>query len=256
MKFGKSLVILSAFVFIFSTIMYFTQEELTVIGDTSFLLLSLFAALALWETTRTVHFPEEKRVWKMLAIGTTFDFLGEATWTYFEVVRGIELPSPSTADIFWIAAYLFLIGAVWAQLKTMFNPGQTNRVIFSIAIGALALLGLGLIFVKTIKTEGIDTGTLVDFVYPLLDTIQLTLSILVIIPLSRVKSKLVLPWILIAASFFSFIIYDFTYAYLRAYIAYYTGATVDIIYMLAYTLMCAAGATKTTRAEKQYDKNT
>ncbi|VVB81162.1 Uncharacterised protein [uncultured archaeon] len=248
-KFAKSLVILSVAILIAATFFYFTREDLTSIGDTTFVLVSLIAAILLWITAFRIKFEDERAVWRRMAIATTFDFLGEAYWAYYEIFKGIELPSPSIADIFWITSYLIFIFALWAQLKIMFAP--TRKLIAGLTVGLLALLAITYLFVKDIAIQGITFSTLIDFIYPYIDVVHITLVILILIPLWRIHSKLSTPWLLLCTSYLAFITYDFTYAYLRVFAEYYTGATIDLIYALGYILLGIAGYTKLTSTEVQ-----
>lgn len=238
MSIAKSLVILSIAVLIVSTILYFTQEDLTAIGDFSFVITSLIAAVLLWMAARSVYFKDERKVWTMLAIAATGDFIGESLWAYYEVIEGIPLPSPSLADVAWIIAYLLFIYAVWLQVRMLFEPAK--KLAAALTVGSIALLLLTYAFVKSIA-GGITFETIIDFIYPYLDIIQITLTVLVLMPLLKVPTKLSKPWLLICVAYITFFIYDFGYAYLSTFEQYYTGDYVDIVYILAYVITGIAG---------------
>lgn len=242
MKVEKSLVILSAIIFAAFSVLQFTVENITVIADTTFFLVALAASISLWIAAAKTEFPDERKIWMTIATAVTIQTIAEAIWGYMEAVQGIQLPTPSIADAFWLTAYPIFIIALWMKIKTIFQP--TKRLIESIIAGTIALFLTSFLIIRTITTNTIEIGTILDFAYPLLDIIIIMLLAVLIIPLIKIKHKIMLPWIFIAASYLTVIIFDYSYAILSVFDAYETGAAIDIIYVLSYVLLSAAAYTK------------
>jgi signal transduction histidine kinase/DNA-binding response OmpR family regulator/HPt (histidine-containing phosphotransfer) domain-containing protein len=50
--------------------------------------------------------------WALVGFATLIYGVGEGFWSYYEIIRGIEVPTPSWADVFYLAFYLFLPAGV------------------------------------------------------------------------------------------------------------------------------------------------
>ncbi len=56
--------------------------------------------------------PWQSRGWLLIGVAVFIYMLGDLVWTYYEVIRGAEVPTPSWADPFYIIFYIPLVAGV------------------------------------------------------------------------------------------------------------------------------------------------
>jgi hypothetical protein len=153
-----------------------------------------------------------------LTIGLVLWTLAEFTWTYFQLGLGIENPFPSEADAFWLLGYPFIILFTYGVNKILSKNGAYDRetlILLSVSAG----LTLGYIFNLTfgiadiISTSEDQIGWLIGIFYPILDTIALVPSLLIIILLRNNISTSTLHWSLFAGSIIILTIADIGFGY-------------------------------------------
>jgi hypothetical protein len=153
-----------------------------------------------------------------LAIGLVLWTTAEFTWTYFQLVIGIENPFPSEADAFWLSGYPFIILFTYGVNKILSKNGSYDRealILLSVSAG----LTLGYIFNLTFGIADIITtsedhiGWLIGIFYPILDTIALVPSLLIVFLLRDNISTSNLYWSLFASSIIILTIADIGFGY-------------------------------------------
>jgi hypothetical protein len=155
-----------------------------------------------------------------LTIALTLWTLAELTWTYYQLGLDIENPFPSIADSFWLAGYPFIIYFTYGMNKALSKGGFYDRealLMLSVSAG----LTLGYVFNLTFgvadmlsAAEG-DMGWLISILYPILDTIALIPSLLIVASFhgSRNKSAYSIVWLLISCSIIIVTIADIGFGY-------------------------------------------
>jgi len=166
--------------------------------------------------------------------------MGELAWSYFEVIRGEQVPFPSPADAGYLSAIPLAIAAI-----AMF-PGRhrtASRLAFlldgSMMAGALLVVSwatvLGMVY-----HAGADTvqSTLIGLAYPISDAAIAAMALLLI---SRMARSTRLPVMLVVAGLFANLLSDSAFAYLTATSAYGPAQPVDTGWVAGY-LVIALGA--------------
>ena len=155
-----------------------------------------------------------------LTIALTLWTLAELTWTYYQLGLDIENPFPSIADSFWLAGYPFIIYFTYGMNKALSKGGFYDRealIMLSVSAG----LTLGYVFNLTFgvadmlsAAEG-DMGWLISILYPILDTIALIPSLLIVASFRgrRNKSAYSIVWLLISCSIIIVTIADIGFGY-------------------------------------------
>ena len=155
-----------------------------------------------------------------LTIALTLWTLAELTWTYYQLGLDIENPFPSIADSFWLAGYPFIIYFTYGMNKALSKGGFYDRealLMLSVSAG----LTLGYVFNLTFgvadmlsAAEG-DMGWLISILYPILDTIALIPSLLIVASFRgrRNKSAYSIVWLLISCSIIIVTIADIGFGY-------------------------------------------
>lgn len=245
MQLDKKLVILAVIVAVFSLVSYAVPEYSVMVIDSSFAIISGIACVLVWRARQRCGLPDECRVWTLLFYTSLLFFLGEFIWGFFEIAMNVALPTPSLADAAWIVGYLLMIVALWKRMRSMFEPMEHS--VLAIVIGFTAFIAVLISFLQVWSVEQ-SFSVFVDFSYPFMDVIILTLLVLITLPLLIIRNKTLLyPWLWLSASYASFILYDLSFAYLRAFGLYETGSFIDPLYMCGYLFWCFAAFAKKQR---------
>jgi hypothetical protein len=156
------------------------------------------------------------RLYASLGLALGLWFIAEATWMYYELIAGIETPTPSIADGFWLAGYVpffyFLVGI----LRNFAGPSKTLLVpILLVSAGSIVLLA-NLVYsisqaADLTDSEGILTY-LVNAAYPIADVFLIVPALAAFIQLRKGKLTFT-PWAFIVTATIIFIIADIGFAY-------------------------------------------
>jgi hypothetical protein len=245
MKFAvRGLTLISVLAF-FVMIFYFVRKEhLVFVNDVSFIVASFCAVLALFLTYRKVKFKDEKQVWLLLAAGSFVSFLAEVVWGYEEIIVGALIPSPGLVDALWIVGEAIILLAVFKQLQNTFH-WSTSSWCSALAwtLGA-TLLGFTISIFFILHDFSAVVG--VSLIHVFIASLILICAVSLIIPLLRINSRLVLPWLFLCISYFMFATEATLFAYESVSSAFHTGTFVDFIYVLGYIFLCLAAWAKSS----------
>ena len=113
--------------------------------------------------------------WLLIAFACLSFTLGQITWTYYETIRGVEVPNPSWADAGYLFAYPCLIAGVFLLFGSMTVSGRA-RLLLDSAITASSIGVLSWYFVVQPQwhQSSVDLlGKLVSVAYPLGDIVAI-----------------------------------------------------------------------------------
>jgi hypothetical protein len=155
-----------------------------------------------------------------LTTALTLWTLAELTWTLYQVGLHIENPFPSIADSFWLAGYPFIIYFTYGMNKALSKGRYYDRealLMLSVSAG----LTLGYIFNLTFGVADMlsaakgDMGWLISILYPILDTIALIPSLLLVASFRgrSDKSAYSIQWLLLFCSIIIVTIADIGFGY-------------------------------------------
>jgi diguanylate cyclase (GGDEF)-like protein/PAS domain S-box-containing protein len=194
-------------------------------------------AVAAWR-----NFGRARVAWALLA-GSAFAWAaGEAAWSYFEIIRGQQVPFPSLADAGYLAAVPLAIGGI-----ALF-PGRlriASRLTFlldgGIMAGALLLISWATVL-GTVYRAGSDTpvSAIIGLAYPISDIVIAAMALLL---LGRTPSSTRLPLALVAAGLIANLLSDSAFAYLTTNQTYGAIQLIDTGWILGY-LLIALGAVR------------
>jgi len=236
-----------AFVFIsFCSLIYFLKPldsgSMHQFGDISAVVASLYALFLMAYALTTFSEKDRQRPgWILLIIGIGLYFLGEASWGYIELIRGIEVPFPSIADLFWLTGYVPLFAGLILIYKRMeVKLARYEKAVFVVLGLLLALIPFWFLLFPIIKSgEASVTEKLLDLAYPGLD-IFLALPALAIV-LIYGRGLLGRTWLFISLGFLLFTVADLLFSYLTWIEKFKTGSLVDLLWLSGY-VMIAVGA--------------
>lgn len=188
-----------------------------------------------------IHYRQSYRGWLLLAIGQFMFFLGDFTWSIFELGMGLE-PYPSIADLFYLVYYpLFAIG-IFMLPKNPFSQIRQFKTVLDISI---IILSSGLIFWIFLISPNLASNSsdvlslMISIIYVVLDFVLLfALIILLFEKLGTVSKR---PFILLAAGIGVQIISDTIYSYQVTDLSYFSGGILDIGWIIGFVLIALAG---------------
>ncbi len=109
-------------------------------------------------------------------------FLGEASWTIFEVVMNTPIPYPSFADVFYLAGYLPLVAGTFRLVWGFKDQINRQRVLISTFLGIIVVGITGVFLFGPLLTESTNLLALIfDFAYPILDVIVLLMCLFLVL---------------------------------------------------------------------------
>jgi len=138
------------------------------------------------------------RSYAFLAGGLVLYLVAEILWAYYSIGLGIEVPFPSLADAFWLAAYAPFGYGLFSLSRLYTKHGKSKMkalAVMSLSVAAFSsYYVLQLISVSDL-TDPIPLA--ISITYPILDGILLVPALLVII--SSGKGYLTsIPWIFVS----------------------------------------------------------
>lgn len=140
------------------------------------------------------------RSYAALAAGLALYLVAEILWGYYAIVLGIEVPFPSLADAFWLAAY-GPFGYGLFTLSRLYSYGKKNGKAIIITGTAVAIFAcyyvVQLISVSDLSTADGVVATTIGISYPILDSILIIPALLAV--MSSGKGYLTsVPWIFVS----------------------------------------------------------
>lgn len=237
------------FFFMVTAAIYLLKPEeslLKLLGNSAQSLAGLLAAILLYRTATAFHKDDTVRpYWMWLAAGYVLNALGFITYAVMEIGLGLEVPTPSLADLFWGLSYPALIYGTFALLRTYTNSGlavQVNKLAW-VATGVV-FLGAGYFLMLPILQDGASSlgEKLFLLLYPVGDVILFGASAAIALMMRQFgEGKLGLPWTFIALGMITVTLGDMIYTYLSAADLYHTGHVVDLSWVLQGCLVAWGG---------------
>jgi diguanylate cyclase (GGDEF)-like protein/PAS domain S-box-containing protein len=191
----------------------------------------------------------DRRPWTLLGIAMSSWAVGEAAWTWIEVVQHREVPFPSVADAGFLLFIPFAIVGIVGFVRT---PGKGMSKVRGLL--EAALVGCALVYISWVLVlDGIfdDTtirpfGRVISLAYPVSDIVIIVVA-LFMLTRSRPAARAVLG--LVAAGALALALSDSAFTYLTSTAAYGTNQAVDGGWVLGFCLIALAAARVTQTAK-------
>jgi len=212
------------------------------ISDSGQLLAAVLASLGCAVAARRTH-GHRRLAWAWLSVGTGSWAAGQAVWSYYEVLRGQEVPFPSLADLgflgFPLAAAVGLVYWLGTQGDQLAARGR-DLLDGGIIAGSLLVLSWVTSLGSVVSDGGGDWFSLVlSLAYPIGDLVLATLVLIALARGPRVE-RAVLVLLVLGLGVFAFA--DSAFVYLTS-TASYTSS--DVIsnggWFLGFLLVAVAG---------------
>lgn len=184
-----------------------------------------------------------RAAWSLLSSGLIVMLLGQACIAFYQFGLGDELPYPSVADIFFVASYPLVIGALLMFLRAYASSGLpigsgAERIWIGAGVAVLCAL-LGYPILKPLVTAPGETlPTLLNVLYPVLDFLLLIPAVLLIRISLRFRGGAVWKvWATLLAGFVFLCAADILFAYFEHFDWSELVDLVDATYLLAYGML-------------------
>ncbi len=181
-----------------------------------------------------------RRAWWLLAAAFTSYAIGDLIWFFIEVVQGHVVPTPSLADLGYLAFYPFLILALLSLPRTQHRSDRALLLDLGIVCTGCAAAVWWLVVGPVVAAIGSDTvETLVALAYPVGD--MLVLFALAAAVLGRVRGVRPAVLVLLGIGTLCNAVADLSYARLALEESYAAGGWLDIAYMAGWLALGLAG---------------
>src|SRR3989442_4939096 len=211
--------------------------------------LAAFIAAAVCAIAARRHQHRTRIAWALIGASALSWGVGQAIWSYYELVKGQQTPFPSFADLGFLGAVPLAVAGV------LFFPWVPSRATSLLRTILDALLTAGSLFIISWATvlgtvyrsgSGGLIAQLIGLAYPAGDIV---IGTIVLILASRASKENRLPFILLARGLFANLLADSPCAYLTTTNTYGSGSTSDTGWAAVDRLIAVAGfPARTTRA--------
>lgn len=212
--------------------------ELALVGGSAFFVLWVARSFRPGEPVR--------RQWLAIGLGMLSFAVGDAIWTYMEVIQGIEPPYPGLPDLFYLLEYplvafgLMSAGLAYRGLISLKKPAIIS-VVFVAVLGVA--LWFGLLAPHIVFTDIPVGEKVLSALYPLADLVLYLGPALFVALVVRSLGggRLAWPWWAVVVGVTLLAFADTGYSLLSATDAYASGNAVDYGWSAGH-LMIAVGA--------------
>ena len=216
-----------------------STRSVTAVNDVAQTIVPLVASVALVATGLKAA-GRSRTSWFLLAIAALSWGLGQAVWTWYEVVLDQEVPYPGFADVGYLGAVPFLLaGVLLFPSRSLRAVGRARAVadgLMTLFLVAFASYGtfLGVVY-KT--SEGDVFERVLAVTYPAADVVIVAVVLAV---LARRVDRLGGPLPVVAAGMVSLAVADSAFAYLTAKGTYGDDPVTDLGWPLGFALFAVA----------------
>jgi hypothetical protein len=211
--FGFIIVIAAAIMFIH--IILFIIDGDRYMGTTSAVLLGSSTCISLFIILSNPRKIEVQK-FKLIFVGVTLWFLGEFSYTYYQIVLDTDAPYPGVGEIFYVAGYGPLILFTYRSFKTINRDGLIKRSVIAFVVilaSVVPVISTIQIFSQEVDFQSQWPDIALSIIYNYGDIVLLSLSILILTKLPR-NNPYIYHWILFTSFLILTTITDLIYTYI------------------------------------------
>jgi hypothetical protein len=240
--FGFIIAIAVAIVFIH--IILFVTDSDRYIGTTSAVLLGSSTCISLFIILSNPRKIEVQK-FKLVFVGITLWFIGEFSYSYYQIVLDMDAPYPGVGEIFYVAGYVPLILFTYRSFKTINRDGLIKRRIIAFVVtlaSVVPVISTIIVFSEEVDFQSQWPDIVISTITNYSDSILLSLSILILTKLPR-NNPYIYHWILFTSFLILTIITDFFYLTLAIVDEEFLSET-ELIWeaMWAFAYLCILGS--------------
>jgi hypothetical protein len=236
--FGFIIAIAVAIVFIH--IILFVTDGDRYIGTTSAVMLGSSTCISLFIILSNPRKIEAQK-FKLVFVGITLWFIGEFSYTYYQIVLDMDAPYPGVGEIFYVAGYIPLILFTYRSFKTINRDGLIKRRVIAFVVTlayVVPVISTIIVFSQEVDFQSQWPDIVISTITNYSDSILLSLSILILTKLPR-NNPYIYHWILFTSFLILATITDFFYLTLAIVDEEFFSAT-ELIWeaMWAFAYLC------------------
>ena len=191
------LIIAATISIVFIHMVLFVTDDDRYVGTTSAVLLGSSTCMCLFIILSNPGSTEVKK-FKIVFIGVTLWFLGEFSYSFYQIVLDTDAPYPGIGEVFYVAGYIPLILFTYRSFKTINRNGIIRRsmIVFVVTlISILPLLSTIQIFSQEVDFQSQWPDIVISTITNYGDIVLLSLSILILTKLPK-SNPYIYHWIL------------------------------------------------------------
>ena len=155
----------------------------------------------------------EVQKFKLLFIGITLWFIGEFSYSYYQIVLDTDAPYPGVGEIFYVAGYAPLILFTYRSFKTINRDGLIKRRVIAFVVTlafVVPVISTIIVFSQEVDFQSQWPDIVISTNNTYSDAFLLALTILILTKLPR-NNPYIYHWILFTSFLILTIITDFFY---------------------------------------------
>ncbi|TMD45575.1 MAG: EAL domain-containing protein [Chloroflexi bacterium] len=199
-----------------------------------------FLAAAACAYTAVQHQGRTRIAWALMAVSAFAWGAGEVAWSYFELLKGQQVPFPSLADLGYLTAIPFAIAAVLCFPAAPSRAVSLARTVLDgmLIAGSFLIISWATVLgaVYRAGSDGL-VGNLIGLAYPIGDVL---IGTMVVILAARAPRVTRLPLYLLACGLVANLLADSGFFYLTATNQYGAGNAIDVGWAAGYLLIAIA----------------
>ena len=167
--------------------------------------------------------------WLLVGLGALSFAVGQGTWTYYESVRGVDVPFPGWADVGYLGTYPLLLTGVILLVRNAHRAGRARLVLdCAIAAGSVGMVSWHYLVQPLWQGSDIGVlGKLISVAYPLCDIAGLFTAMVLLSTASAGDTRQRVAFACLAAGMLLIAFFDTTFTYYTLHEAYHTGMWSD-----------------------------
>ena len=205
-------IIAIAVTIVFIHILLFVINDDRHIGTTSAVLLGSSTCISLFIILSNPKKIEVQK-FKLVFVGVTLWFLGEFSYTYYQIVLDMDAPYPGVGEIFYVAGYVPLILFTYRSFKTINRNGLIKRRVIAFVVtlaSVIPVISTIQIFSQEVDFQSQWPDITISTISNYGDIVLLSLSILILTKLPR-NNPYIYHWILFTSFLILATVTDFFY---------------------------------------------
>ncbi|WP_375476583.1 EAL domain-containing protein [uncultured Jatrophihabitans sp.] len=188
--------------------------------------------------------------WALIGAGAGCWAIGETIWSWYELVRQVESPFPSLADVGFLLFPACTAAGLMVRPSRAFAGRAKTRIVLDVVLVVISLFAISwaTAFGQVYRGGGSDLATIVSLAYPAGD-LALLAVVVIVLSYARAGGRTALVWVGVGLS--GFAVADSGFAYLSATGSYQTGNLIDACWVAGFLVVAAA---TTTDADAVHDE--